>query len=192
MATRPTTTCPRCQRAFEAGQGKGVDGSYCSWGCAKAEQQRLARQSGRACQHCGEPVAAWKSPDAIYCGRKCAVAAANRRRRTGRPAGVNVQHDTQARRLAVRERSDSTTYQIQVPGLDGAACASSRFPARFWTGPASEAEQEAAKHVCNSCPCREPCLQLGVRHPAMLGGILGGLASAERARQRKAADGQMA
>jgi Transcription factor WhiB len=82
MATRPTTSCPRCQRAFEAGRGTGVDGLYCSWPCAKADRRNarqgpllredeLAASTGRACGHCGQALPQSMKLTAIWCSPRC-------------------------------------------------------------------------------------------------------------------------
>jgi len=78
MATRPLSSCPRCRRPFEIGRGKGVDGLYCSTGCAKADR-RNARQvpflrddeldvsTGRTCGRCGQALPQHMKLAAVYC-----------------------------------------------------------------------------------------------------------------------------
>jgi hypothetical protein len=86
MATRPMTACPRCLREFEVGRGKGPDELYCTWSCARAEQQRLNAATARRCGHCGGPVAAWKDERAIYCTPRCQGLASKARLAVPRPA----------------------------------------------------------------------------------------------------------
>lgn len=75
-------SCARCDRPVEATRAVYVGGApYCGWPCAKAESQRLARQSGpaRTCGHCGGPISPQRDPRAVWCSEACQRAASRSR-----------------------------------------------------------------------------------------------------------------
>ncbi len=186
MATRPTTTCPRCSTTFEAARGKGPGGLYCTWACARAESQRLAGGTGRACLWCTGPIPAALDARAIYCSQHCGVSAGNQRRRA-RPAL------TEAGRIADLEGRDAMAVMsprfgrlvVSVPDWPDAACRRSSWLPDIWADPAGEQELEAARAVCGTCPRLAECREFGTEHVSVLRGVWGGLTHYERTRLRR-------
>jgi hypothetical protein len=63
MATRPLTTCPRCQRPIEI--ERAFEGAWCSIPCAKAWLRTTPWPApARICEHCGEPLSPHLGPRA--------------------------------------------------------------------------------------------------------------------------------
>ena len=73
------------------------------------------------------------------------------------------------------------------PALRSGLCTRHPRPA-LWTSPATDAEREAAQHICRACPALDPCRAwaLSLRTADDLGVILGGLTPEQRALVRRA------